>query len=64
LEKIKELMDSSDDIQEDEVLYLKAQILNSLYSVTADLVVERIIQHGNYMLSVIKDNDSLPEGGR
>ncbi|MBM3211913.1 flagellar biosynthesis anti-sigma factor FlgM [Candidatus Poribacteria bacterium] len=51
LQKIKDLIDNSPEIQEDEILDLKAQIFNALYNIKADLVAEKIILHGNYMLN-------------
>lgn len=54
LQRIKDLMDNSPEVQEDEILDLKAQIFNALYNIRAELVAEKIIIHGSYMLNNAK----------
>jgi anti-sigma28 factor (negative regulator of flagellin synthesis) len=58
LDRIKKLVYMLADIRECMVAEFKAQILGGVYEVSPEQVVEGIIWHGIYMLSVPGINDN------
>jgi hypothetical protein len=58
--RAKELICESSDTRRDMVADLRSRILCGTYEIRAEQVVEKIIQHGAYILGLLEGNDCHP----
>ena len=54
LKRLKELIYRSPDIREDMVADLRTRVLGGAYKIGSDQVAEKLIQHGAYILDMLR----------
>ena len=60
LRQIGKLLTKAPDIREDMVINLRSQIFRGVYKIKSDQVIEKLMQHGIHIFSMLDGEDFYP----